>query len=206
VLNRFRRDAAAAGLKVPELPTSEPATNMAYLSGSGVSSGGTVVLEEFAFDVAQASEAEARTQELASWLAEHALPKDEVYAHWRKKLQNSLVILPQDAFRDFVLHATEVIARIRLEAETKTVAQGALWTEEHLPADSLLYAPIHATRLRTGKEERPDTLKTEDPQQEAENVLKWITNNKNLPHWIQMGGDETVGRGIVRLRWAGGAE
>lgn len=197
VLNRFRRDAQQVGLNVPQLPASEPAANQAYASGAGVSGDNVAVLEEFAFTV----QVDAQVTALARWLARNALPQGKEYEHWRGKLANSLLILPQDAFRDFTLHATEVITRVRLEAESKTVVPGALWTEEHLPSDTLLYSPVHATRLRTGRDARPESLCSDDPGTEAANVLQWAANPAHIPHWIQLGGDETVGRGIVRLRW-----
>lgn len=171
VLNRFRRDGLAAGLSIPEIPTNEPETNQAFVSGKGVVPEGedTIVLEEFAFTVAQDKEVNRQVKDLAKWLADNALPpkpdepgEPDIYCHWREKLKTSLVILPNDAFRDFLLHATEVVTRVRLEPDSKTVVGGALWTEEHLPSDSLLYAPVHATRLRTDK--APTAWKNLDPK------------------------------------------
>lgn len=158
-----------------------------------------MVLEEFAFEATETEEA----RRIADWLATNGLPAAAEYAYWREKLPKSLVILPDDAFRDFVRHATEVTTRIRL-TEQKTVAPGALWTEEHLPTDTLLYAPAHASRLRMS-EDRPSTLAEEHADQEAENVLDWISDENNIPHRLQLGGNETIGRGLVRLRWYGGA-
>lgn len=196
-LQHFRRAALQMGLQPPALPTPPPAANRAYAAGTGVSANGVAVLEEFAFNV----QVDATTQALAGWLARNALPTGAAYDYWRVKLPESLLILPQDAFRDFVLHATEVLTRVRLDPETKTVVRGALWTEEHLPSDTLLYAPMHATRLRTGADARPAALQADDPTQEATNVLTWAADATHIPHWLQIGGDETVGRGIVHLRW-----
>ena len=114
------------------------------------------------------------------------------------------VVLPDDDFRDFTLHATEVLTRIRLVPDTKTVQSGALWTEEHLPPESLLYAPARATRLRVNKDDKAklNGLTGDDtPAGEAAAVLDWVANAANIPHRFQLGGDETVGRGLVSLRW-----
>jgi CRISPR-associated protein Cmr4 len=113
------------------------------------------------------------------------------------------VILPDDAFRDFVRHATEVTTRIRL-TEQKTVDPGALWTEEHLPTDTLLYAPAYASRLRMS-EDKPQALAGEEAGQEAAKVLAWVSDENHVRHRLQLGGNETIGRGLVRLRWYGGA-
>ena len=151
---------------------------------------GSVVLEEFAF-AAQQHNAGGQNDvaAIAAWLAENAFPDTAEYDYFREKVKTHLVILPEDAFRDFTHFATEVLARIRLNPETKTVARGALWTEEHLPSDTLLYAPLLATRPRT--DQAPQAMQT------ADEVLGFV-RDLGLTR-IQLGGDETVGRGIVRL-------
>ncbi|HEY5002544.1 MAG TPA: hypothetical protein VII61_05290, partial [Ktedonobacteraceae bacterium] len=77
---------------------------------------------------------------------------------------------------------------------TKTVARGALWTEEHLPTDTLLYVPIYATDTRrSGKE----SLNLPGKQ-----VLETIrAQDTARGSYLQLGGDETVGRGMVHVRW-----
>jgi CRISPR-associated protein Cmr4 len=149
---------------------------------------GKVVLEEFAFTAQQHNDVAM----IAKWLAGNAFPQTDEYKYFREKVKTNLVVLPEDAFRDFTQFATEILARIRLDQETKTVAQGALWTEEHLPTDTLLYAPLHATRPRT--DNAPATM------QSAADVLQFV-RDLGLKQF-QLGGDETVGRGIVRLNMA----
>jgi CRISPR-associated protein Cmr4 len=202
-LHRFRRDAQAAGLSLPPLPSDEPGGNQAYVSGEGVVAEGRIVLEEFAFSVADAPEENEKAARLAGMLAQQALPLGDVYDYWRAKLRDSLVILPNDAFRDFLLHATEVATRVRLDPDSKTVMRGALWTEEHLPTDSLLYAPLHATRLRIQDAQAAGW--PESALDQARAVLNWVSDVDNIPHRFQLGGDETVGRGMVHTRWNGGA-
>lgn len=213
VLERFRRDAVAAGMdKVkdppPPLPATHPADNNALASGARVlldvkGNAGTSVLEEFAFQVT----VDSQTTAWAKWLAEQALPeKAEApeYEPWVARLQDGLLVLPEEAFRDFLFHSTEVVTRVRLEPDSKTVASGALWTEEHLPTDTLLYAPVHATKLRINGT-KPATLTASVPQEEAQKVLEWVKNKDKIPRRVQLGGGETVGRGMVYLRWNGGA-
>ena len=140
-----------------------------------------IVLEEFSFEI-QASE---QINTIARWLAMNAFPNMGTY--WTNKIQTSLAILPNDVFRDFALYATEVITRVRIDREKKTVERGALWTEEHLPTDTLLYVPLYANKARKKLS-----------QMTEQDVLAQIAtlNNKH----IQLGGDETVGRGLVRIR------
>ena len=68
------------------------------------------------------------------------MPSDEVYNYWREKIKGSLVVLSDDDFCDFVTLSTEVIARIKIDPKTGTVQKGALWYEEYLPSDSILYS------------------------------------------------------------------
>ncbi len=190
-LARFCRDAKTVGLQLnwqATGPAADKADAALVAPGNDVTADGKVVLEEFAFDAREDQQVKA----IADWLASNAFPQDGEYAYWRQKLPKSLVILPENAFRDFTQFSTEVINRIRLEHETKTVAEGALWSEEHLPTDTLLYAPLFATK--------PRALQNQTQLKTADNVLNFVKNLR-LDR-IQLGGDETVGRGLVRLRFS----
>lgn len=197
-LARFRRGAALARQPLNwELPAA-PAREAALVSGDELVAGEQVVLEEFSFtpDKSQA----ATVQAIGRWLATHALPAapaqgEDPYAYWRAALPRKLCVLPEDAFRDFALYATEVQTHVRLDRDTKTVEGGGLWTTESLPADSLLYAPLLATRSRrNGTDLNAATILQRVADMGAERT--------------QLGGDETTGQGIVALRFlvGGGQE
>ncbi len=209
-LQRWRREALAAGFdesKLPKLPATAPAESECYTSGDGAVVDGTVVLEEFAFKKLNGGQGSETVARLAGWLATNALPAGDEFQWWRAGLQARLIVLSDDDFRDFTLHATEVLTRIRLENDTKTVARGQLWTEEHLPPESLLYAPARATRLRVDNGSKPDGLKGDGTATgEAAAVLDWVGDAANIPHRFQLGGDETVGRGLVSVRWLKAAD
>jgi CRISPR-associated protein Cmr4 len=181
VLARFIRD---YGQPLPWKALGPAGEGEAIVSGNDVVANNQIVLEEFAFKAVAKPEVKA----IADWLAQNALPLGAEYDYWRKTLPNRLVILPEDAFRDFVQFSTEVISRIKLNDEKKTVERGALWTEEHLPAETLLYVPMYASRSRK-----------EGVSLTGQEVVDFVANLK-LPR-VQLGGDETVGRGLVSLRW-----
>jgi CRISPR-associated protein Cmr4 len=192
-LARFLRDAKVAGLALGwDVP--KPAKETALVPpGSDLVADGQLVLEEFAFTAQE----NAQVQTIAKWLARNALPEgDDVYGYWQKKLPRSLVILPEDDFREFVRFSTEVVTRVRLDPKKKTVEPGALWTEENLPTDTLLYAPVFATKPRTPSDDHGLA--------DAEAVLDFV-QNQELKR-VQLGGNETIGRGIVALRWRGGGQ
>jgi CRISPR-associated protein Cmr4 len=164
-------------------PQSEPGEAEVWVNGQALLAGGKVVLEEFSFTPVQ-NEA---VQKIGKWLAENALPQGAEYAYWRNALSDHLCILPRDAFRDFVLYATEVQTHIKLDPDKKTVESGALWTAESLPVDSLLYVPVMAVSSRREK-----------VKLDAAAVMKKLTDN--LPARINFGGDETTGQGFVALK------
>lgn len=209
VLERFKREASAAGLQVDwTVPQSPTKSNQAFVaSDTEITVDSTVVLEEFAFNATPRQEAKT----IAEWLSKNALPQSSEYQQWREWLPKRFVILPDDAFRDFTQMATEVITRIRIDQKKKTVAEGALWTEEHLPSETLLYAPIFVSKPLGEKTKIPDELK-ENGEPSAQKVMELlrdlITPKDNQPYLdrLQIGGDETVGRGIVKVRLLCGGE
>ncbi len=202
VLARFKRDIERTATNQRTGTTDQPASLLWHLpdkpapgsalvtTNSEVQSHNSLVLEEFSFTAQSNPQIDA----IAAWLAEHTLPQGNADNYWSDKLKNSLVILPENDFRDFTLYATEIITRIRIDRNTKKVAKGALWTEEHLPTDTLLYVPIYATNTRqSGKE----SLKL--PGRQVLEAIK--AQDAARGSYLQLGGDETVGRGMVHVRW-----
>lgn len=192
VLARVRRDMK----DFPELDQAIAMDAALVNTKSTVSASNRVVLEEFSF-TAQSNPA---VDEIAGWLADYALPDAPEYKYWKDKLQTSLVILHDDAFRDFVQNSTEIVTRVRLDSAKKTVIDGALWTQEMLPPDTLLMSAVIVRSTRSERI-RNDDGKSFSP----ENVIGWLHDTSIIPSRIQLGGDETTGQGMVALRWYGGA-
>lgn len=191
VLARLKREAQQADLKVTwDVPSVSEGKCLAT-NGSSVTANSKVVLEEFSFTTQQ----DSLVDTIAAWLATNAIPAGVEYDYWRDKLKNSLIILPDDAFRDFVVNSTEVTTRVRILPDSKTVQDGALWTQEALPADTLMVSAVTARRLRVSNGNRPDPFQTGS----LEEVMAWL--EENLPERLQIGGDETTGAGQVALRW-----
>jgi len=82
--------------------------------------------------------------------------------------------------------ATEVVARIKLRDDAKTVETGGLWYEESLPAETILSGLVVAAPVRA----------------EANEVFETINSLIRQP--LQLGGSATVGRGLCRLLLKGG--
>jgi CRISPR-associated protein Cmr4 len=189
-LARFQREAALAKLALGWTLPSEPAPNIALVTrDTDLKAGESVVLEEFSFTPDEQHADTVRT--IAEWLANDALPQSAEYRYWRDALPRKLCILPNDAFRDFVRYGTEVQTHVRLDPTTKTVSTGALWTTESLPVDTLLYAPLMATKSRAN-----------GAAMTAQQIISKITT-LDLSR-TQLGGDETTGQGMVALRFHSG--
>jgi CRISPR-associated protein Cmr4 len=102
-------------------------------------------------------------------------------------LKARFCLVSDDSFTWLVEHATEVRARIRIDEETGTVAKGALWYEESLPAESVLAGVIQYAN--NGKASDKD----------AWGVIEKLTDGP-----MQFGGNATVGQGMARLHLHGG--
>ncbi|HZS51678.1 MAG TPA: type III-B CRISPR module RAMP protein Cmr4 [Bryobacterales bacterium] len=111
---------------------------------------------------------------------------DALEAEERKRL----VIMDDTNFSHFAKYGTEVTARIRLEEQSKTAAAGALFYQEFVPAEALFYSLVLAAPSR-----RPG--ESVSPQ---ENLAAF-----QPPGTIQIGGDETTGKGLCSLRLVKGA-
>lgn len=103
-------------------------------------------------------------------------------------LEQQLVIINDDNFTHMAQHVTPVNAHIALDADTKIVKPGALWYEETLPPESLLYFGVSAVDARIKKQD-------DKPTMNAEQILGAMTNLFEKQAWLQLGGNETVGMG-----------
>jgi CRISPR-associated protein Cmr4 len=80
-----------------------------------------------------------------------------------------------------------------MDYDKKTVKDGALWTSESLPIDTLLYVPLMANKSRSN-----DATKDMSDNDVLEKISKAGLSR------INFGGDETTGQGFVALKFLGG--
>lgn len=192
-LSRLKRDLVMAGVKVDWSLPAESGDKIFGVAGSKIAdSNNKVVLEEYTFDF----QAEDGAKAIAEWIADNAIPKGAEYDFWRNKVKTDLLILPDNAFKDFVKLSTEVQARIQIDNKTKTVKSGALFYEEALPSDTLLYSVVMSHDPACDTEKRPDGLKTSS---EVMTFLCGIDKER-----LQFGGDATIGKGIVNVNFLNG--
>lgn len=140
-----------------------------------------------AFEYTAADKACTALQTIAQDLAQTAMPAGDGYAFFRDKFAKDLVVLSDSDFDYFSQHAMLVEPHVRIDATTGTASDGGLFYTENLPPESLLVAPLMASKTRSGKEgEQLDALT-------AMARMKTVLNSKLL----QVGGDATTGRGLV---------
>lgn len=101
-----------------------------------------------------------------------------------------VAVAHDDLFTDFVRYSTEVVTRNRIDDDTGTVARGALWIEEHLPRETVLHAPLFITDPLGANAAVADAAAV------STQLDTWLPADKYM--WI--GGDQTVGRGLVQTR------
>lgn len=194
VINRFIRDlnltkpSSAINWSIPAIDDDKA---LIPTKTSKVLIDESVVLEEFSFTANEDQE----IKKLAHFLAAHALPEMSEYDYWREKLKTDLVVISDNAFKDFCRFSTDVVSRTKLNSGTKIVEKGALWTEENLPGDTLLYTPVFASAPRCEQKNISDEVK------DAATILETFANHLiDVNYRLQLGGNETVGRGIVVTR------
>jgi CRISPR-associated protein Cmr4 len=191
VMERLNRDAALAKFSQYALPTAPAKGKALCLQGSPLLvDGNQLVLEEFEFERTGDIDKPGDQNGVMTRLAQQAFLRHD--ADTPNAFRQRLVVLHDDDFTHFVRHATEVVARIGLDPNTKTVKSGALFYQEFLPTETLMYAIIFANASRR------------DQTRDAQAMLTYLT--KNLPEVLQIGGDETTGKGLCAVRLGNGKE
>lgn len=194
VIQRFVRDLALlkdqaaaqplAGLQ--EISANNDEALMPPVDGRSIPLTNPLVLEEYEYK-------KVDEPKLASFVSEIAelMPNTVGYGTYQSRLSTHLAVISDTDFQHVVRTGTEIVTRIKLnERKTTTGGDGNMWTEEFLPSDCLFYSLLLAMPSRKNGA-NPLT------GQAVLNILK----SKVKPEIIQIGGDETVGRGWTRLRW-----
>lgn len=178
ILSRYARDLRRAGVQVPDV--ADPGQSQVAVPQQSVNRvQGKVVLEDLDL-TAKESDTVARWAEM---LAGVAYPDDDD-KEAREDFTRRFAVLPDDVMDFLSETGTEVRARIAVNPDTGTVKQGALWYEENLPAESLLWGVFAVTA----------SLRQDDQRGEDE-LAKAVPSCRLL----QLGGKAGVGRGLVRF-------
>ncbi len=178
ILSQYRRD-MNLDLKVP---SSEETAGVVENSSLLVANTNKIALEDLDIDANHNDTIKAWAEIITEQLYPETVKNHE---DWREQVMQRFVVLPNNLFSFLADTATEIRTRIRINRETRVVEKGALWTEENLPADSVLWGVIGVSMSRKNGE----TCSAKDL------AKKLPTGEINL----QIGGKHTVGRGLCRL-------
>ena len=229
VLKRFKEDLRAVdenlANQIPDLSVDDEKILISQNSVLKINTN-IIALEEFVFEAEVKNEIKNLAKTLEKCIPQNDLTKNE-------NLENHLAIVSDNVFKDFVNYAVEIRTRIRIDQVKGTVKEGALFSEELVPSESVFYSLVFITdpyfgiemdlynELKSMKEknEKPDwgavinrlkgnegTKKKilERLQNAWENgyfVGEEIKNSLNFLNnfLLQLGGDETIGKGYVRV-------
>jgi len=187
VLKRFEEEMTIAEKKIEwnsqKINVNEIPPNSFPKDTSQVLISDKVILEEYTFELTPSED----LKRFANWLAK----KTGI-----EEIPQKIVVLSDDDFKDFVHLSTEVVTRIKINNATGTVETGALFTEEFLPAETLLYSLALASPIFKEKSEEKGIF-NQPGKDEAELVLEFF--KAGMPKVMQIGGDATIGKGIVRI-------
>ena len=181
ILQRYARDVRGILPESPKVPAlkdsaSVPDNTVLRVSGS------QIALEDLDIDSETGTEAKQWAEHIAAAVYPENMANSEA---WREQLCQRFIILPDSTFSFLADTATEIRMRIRIDRETRIVKEGALWSEENLPAESVLYGILAVDKSRS-----KSNLKS------ANQLSRLIPAGETQ---IQIGGKHTVGRGLCRL-------
>jgi CRISPR-associated protein Cmr4 len=191
LLRRFNDELADAKLPGLPLPKGE-GTCVAPTSKLRLGDG-RVSLREVLVSASESAE----LGEIATKLAAFLWPGDSGGVDL---LRQRLAVLPDDIFNAFARSSLEVRARVAIDSDTGTAEASGPWTEEHVPAETVLaglafgrktvYRGGDSQGRNSGVEYAPDSM------------LKVFTDAVQQGKTIRVGGHSSVGLGRVRLTCA----
>lgn len=179
ILHRLKRDAESTGrmcsLEIPTLTKETALCPADSILTRGREPEKKIYLEDL--DVPTTDNETAK--KWGDFVAEKVFQSED-----REEFVKRFVILADDVFNFLCETGTEVAAHIKIDSKTKTVADGALWYEESLPAEAILAGIIWCDRVY-GKTDTFTVKKL------------WDEYVKDIP-LLQFGGKATTGKGLVR--------
>jgi CRISPR-associated protein Cmr4 len=189
VLKRFKEDLNAVGEEFKhnnqEIQIPDVSDDKVFIASDNLKIQGqnSVALEEFVFE----AEVKNEVKELAGFLKSFVYQNDLT-----KNLGNHLAIVSDNVFRDFVNYAVEIRTRIKIDQALGTVdkKRGGLFSEELIPSESVFYSILFF------KDSFKPNFKID-----AESIFSEINSLLSKNSLLQLGGDETTGKGYVRVKF-----
>lgn len=112
-----------------------------------------------------------------------------------------LLLISDEMFKYAVTCCTEIQTHIKIDAKKGTADDGALWYQEYLPADTMLYTVVHYSHRDAGETDAED-IKARLADLKAQTIKQYVEDT--IKDFVQIGGDETLGKGIFQMTWIAG--
>jgi CRISPR-associated protein Cmr4 len=173
ILKRYKKYIGNTELNIPTLTESQAIHAQANVNLIA----GKIVLEDLDLTPVESNDANG----WAEFIAKAIFTADE---DAQSDLKKRFLILPDSVFSFLAETATEVRARIAINDETGIVKKGALWYEENLPAESVLWG-IYALSASRAKDEN--------------HSAEYLAEKIPAELLLQLGGKAGVGRGLTRF-------
>lgn len=180
VLRNYANDTK---ISVKETPLPQPSAQQALVSNENVNviqhdnHTELLVLEDLDISAEKDEKVQAWAKKIAEAVySEQSDLKDEFI--------NRFVVLSDNVFSYLSTTATELRTRIRITEKTGVVKEGALWSEENLPANAILWGVYSLSDSRDKKQEL---------------TAPELKEKLSASYTLQMGGNAGIGRGLVSL-------
>lgn len=194
LLQRFLADLARSSVAIPELGQL-PVLGATEAASPQPENRTEIYLEEFKLSLKSWEQSDAWVDLIMQLIAPVPGVSREEQC---QALQNQLLLVDNDSFKHLCLSALPVLPHIAIDSATKTVKNGALWYEENLPQDTLLYTVIGCQPSRKKGHDCP-----------ADELLKRTMDGLFKQPYVQIGGNETTGMGWCRVaqpQWTQGGQ
>ena len=112
-----------------------------------------------------------------------------------------LLLISDEMFKYAVTCCTEIQTHIKIDEKKGPADDGSLWYQEYLPADSVLYTLVHYSHRDISETDEKD-IKSQIETLKAANIKQLLEDH--IKGFVQIGGDETLGKGIFQLTWIPG--
>lgn len=175
ILHRYAQDLKRTGCAAPEVPAA-PSALVTARSVNRIER--ILVLEDLDMAAQDNPLANLWAETIAGQIHPGDVPAQDDFIR-------RFAILPDNILGFLSETATELRTRISIDEKTGTVKKGALWFEEHLPAETLLWG-LYAVS---------DSNEPGQPRTKAD-LAAALPNSGTL---LQLGGQAGVGRGLVRF-------
>lgn len=180
ILKRYKADMQRFGLKC-DLPIPKVQSEEIFIPKAEKAKEEPLYLEEYRFN--------GKPWDMTAWVDCLAVAID--YDDAQAMLTAQLGILCDNDFAYLATYTLPVSPHIAIDSSIKTTRQGALWYEETLSPDSVLYVGIAADEERKENGKKAHEVMTD--------FQKIFSGDQK---WLQIGGNETVGMGWCSVKFA----